>query len=396
MAIQIENPENKNTSFSLFALGFRPFFLLAAFSAFTLMLLWLLELTGKISISGYYTATGWHAHEMLFAYTVAVVSGFLLTAVGNWTGMKMINGWYLVLLTFVFLLGRFAPFVADLQYWVIALSDLAFLPLVAIIIAIPVIKAKQWSNFVFIPLLLAMATANLLVHLSALNILDISIVIGSRAMLYLIVLLIIIMGGRVIPFFTERGVQGVTTKKWNWVERLAPLSVIALMLVDVFYTNNIITGYVAIFAAIIHFIRLFGWYSNKIWQVPLVWILQLAYSWFIIGFIIKGLAIFNINESLFSYHALTVGGIGIMTLGMMARVSLGHTGREMILNRWMVVSFVLVTLAAIVRVILPLFITEYYLQFIQISGWLWTISFVIFFLVYTPMWMKPRVDGREG
>jgi len=241
-----------------------------------------------------------------------------------------------------------------------------------------------------------MAAANLMVHLSALGLINSSMVTGSRLMLYLIVLLVVIMGGRVIPFFTERGVNGVTTKKWKPIEILSPISIVLVVIADVVYTDRVIIGYLALFAAIIHFVRLAGWYSNKIWQVPLVWILQLAYAWFIIGFIIKSLMIFNLTESIFSYHAFTVGGIGIMTLGMMARVSLGHTGREMKLDRWMVLSFILINIAALTRVILPMFFTDNYLQLIQVSGWLWIFSFVIFIVVYTPMWIRSRVDGREG
>lgn len=398
MAIQIEDSDNKvnKNTFSLFALGFRPFFLLAAFTAPLLITLWLLQLSGKISLSGYYTPTGWHAHEMLFGYTVAVIAGFLLTAAGNWTGMKMISGWQLALLSVVFLSGRFSPFIVDLPYWIIATLDLAFIPIVAILLAAPIIREKQWSNFIFIPLLLMMEVANLAVHLSALEISDISIVTGSRAMLYLVVLLIVIMGGRVIPFFTERGVNGVTTKKWRWIELLSPASVILLGIADVNLADKTITGYAALIAAVIHFVRLAGWYSNNIWQVPLVWILQVAYSWFVIGFIIKGLTVFSISQSFLSYHALTVGGIGIMTLGMMARVSLGHTGREMKLNNWMLLSFVIINIAAIVRVIIPMFMPDNYMQLIQYAGWLWTAAFVIYLVVYTPMWVSPRVDGRPG
>ena len=398
MAIQIDDPDNKTkkNTFALFALGFRPFFLFAAFSAFSLIALWLFELSGKITISGYYTPTGWHAHEMLFGYTVAVIAGFLLTAAGNWTGMKMINGKQLALLSVVFLLGRFAPFIPELPYWVIAALDLAFLPLVALLIAIPVFKVKQWSNFVFVPLILAMAAANLMVHLSALNIIDSSIVTGSRLMIYLVILIIVIMGGRVIPFFTERGVVGVTTKKWVWIERLSSLSVILMVLGEMFFSGNVVIGYLAMFAAITNFIRVAGWYSNKIWQVPLVWILQIAYLWIVFGFVIKGWVIFDINERLFAFHAFTVGGIGIMTLGMMARVSIGHTGREMVLSSWMTLAFILINIAAITRVIMPMFMPHLYLVFIQFSGWLWVSAFIIFFVVYTPMWMKPRIDGRPG
>lgn len=358
MVMNIEDPNNKvnKKSFALFALGFRPFFLLAAFSAPVLLILWLLQLSGKISLSPYYSPTGWHAHEMLFGYTVAVIAGFLLTAVGNWTGKKMINGWQLLLLSVVFLSARFVPFMSGLPNGLIAFLDLSFIPLVAFLIAVPVIRAKQWSNFIFVPLLLTMAAANLMVHLSALGIINSSVVTGSRMMLYLVVLLIVIMGGRVIPFFTERGVSGVTTKKWKWIEVLSPASVIFVVIADIMFSNRVIVGYLALFAGVIHLVRLAGWYSNKIWSVPLVWILQVAYLWFVIGFILKSLMIFNLTENVFSLHAFTVGGIGIMTLGMMARVSLGHTGREMKLNKWMVLSFILINIAALTRVILPMFL----------------------------------------
>ena len=398
MVMNIEDPNNNinKGAFSLFALGFRPFFLLAAISGPTLITLWLLKLFGVVTLSNYYSSTAWHAHEMLFGYTMAVIAGFLLTAAGNWTGMKMISGWRLALLSIVFILGRIAPFVPELPYWLIVSIDLSFIPLVALLIAIPVIKVKQWSNIVFVPLLLAMAAANLMVHLSTLNVIDISIATGSRVMLYLVVFLIVVMGGRVIPFFTERGVEGVSTKKWKWVEYSAPVSIVLLVIADVIFSHNRLTGYAALFSIIVHTTRLYGWYSNKIWQNPLVWVLQVAYAWFIIGFILKSLILFNSAAVMFSYHAFTVGGIGIMTLGMMARVSLGHTGREMKLNSWMVLAFILINVAAIFRVILPVFIHDYYLQLIQVAGWLWVVSFIIYLLVYTPMWIKPRVDGRPG
>ena len=398
MVVNIDDPSNnlnKNT-FSLFALGFRPFFLLAAVSAPILITLWLLKLFGMVTLSNYYSSTGWHAHEMLFGYSMAVIAGFLLTAAGNWTGMKMINGWRLALLSIVFILGRVAPFIPELPYWLIVSLDLSFIPLVALLIAIPVIKVKQWSNIIFVPLLLAMAAANLTVHLSTLNIIDTSIVVGSRVMLYLIVFLIVVMGGRVIPFFTERGVSGVTTQKWKWIEFLSPVSIVLLVVTDVILASHAMVGYAAVLATIIHTVRLYGWYSNKIWQEPLVWILQVSYAWFIVGFILKSLIIFNSSAVIFSYHAFTVGGIGVMTLGMMARVSLGHTGREMKLNSWMVLAFILINVAVIFRVIIPIFMHDYYLQLIQVSGWLWIISFIIYLLVYTPMWIKPRVDGRPG
>lgn len=395
--MKIDEPDNQHKpSFAFFALGFRPFFFLAAFFAPVLIVLWLMQLSGLISLSSYYFPTGWHAHEMLFGYTVAVIAGFLLTAAGNWTGMKVITGWRLALLMFVFLLSRFSPFFTELPHWIIAAIDLAFIPLVALFLAIPIVKTKQWSNFVFIPLLLLMAAANALVHLSALSMIDVPVLAGSRAMLYLVILLIVIMGGRVIPFFTERGVADVSVKKWQWIEWSSGISVFLVMFADVILNDSMLTGYFAMFAAIIHGLRVAGWYSGKIWQVPLVWVLQIAYGWIVLGFIIKSAVLFNPAASLFAYHAFTVGGIGIMTLGMMARVSLGHTGRDMQINHWMILSFILINIAAFVRVIMPMFLPDFYLQLINIAAWLWVGAFTLFLVFYTPMWFYSRVDGREG
>lgn len=398
MAIQIEEPEKKDIqdTLPLFVLGFRPFFTLAALFAPLLLALWFFQLSGKLTLSNYYSATGWHAHEMLFGYTAAVIAGFLLTAAGNWTGIKMIHGRRLAILSIIFLAGRFAPFMTELPHWIIAAIDAIFLPLVTAILAAPIIRAKQWSNLIFIPILLAMTAANLTVHLTALEVIDVNIVLGSRAMLYLVIFLIVVMGGRVIPFFTERGVQGVTTKKWTAIEHLSGISVLLVAISDLFFGLADITGYLALFAAMINLIRLYGWYSNRIWSVPLVWVLQTAYTWIIFGFILKGLMLFNLSQSVFSYHAFTVGGIGIMTMGMMARVSIGHTGRLMQVNRWVVLAFIILNLATVVRVILPMLMHDYYLQLIQLASVLWIISFIIFALVYIPMLLQARVDGREG
>ncbi|MDH5216426.1 MAG: NnrS family protein, partial [Gammaproteobacteria bacterium] len=167
--MQIETPSSKSTpdnKTALFAIGFRPFFLLAGLSAVGLMLLWLWQLSNQQMSPHYYSSVTWHSHEMLFAYTVAVIAGFLLTAVGNWTSTRTLFGWPLFLLSLVWVVPRFLAFIPGLPNWTIALIDLSFIPLLTITIAIPLIKAKSWSNLIFIPILLLMALSNLLVHAS--------------------------------------------------------------------------------------------------------------------------------------------------------------------------------------------------------------------------------------
>ena len=388
--------KTKMTSFSLFALGFRPFFFFAAILSVFIMSLSLVQFSGKFVLTNYYTSVSWHAHEMLFGYTVAVIAGFLFTAVGNWTGIKVIAGWQLILVSIVFLLGRTLVFVPDISHWLIALIDFIFIPLVTLIISVPIIRAKQWSNLIFIPLLLLMAVANLFVHLSVLGVVSIPVTTGSRGMLYLVVLLIVIMAGRVIPFFTDKAIKGATTNKWPWIERLSPISILFLLVADIVYDEQIIAAYLALLALVIHGVRLSGWYSTDIWKVPLVWVLHVAYSWFIFGFLIQSLAIIGFSNSYYSYHALTVGGIAGMTLGMMVRVSIGHTGRDMKVDNWLVLSFILLNVAALIRVILPLFFQVNYNYLIQVAGVFWIVSFTIFVVKFIPIWIRPRVDGREG
>ena len=396
MVIQIEESRIPKNTFSLFALGFRPFFLFAAFSAISFIFIWLIHLSGKAHFIFYYSAVVWHAHEMLFGYTAAVIAGFLLTAVGNWTGTKVVHGWPLILLSLLWIAGRIVPFISGMPHWLTATTDILFLPVLALLLATPIIRAKQWSNIVFIFVLLFMTAANALVHINVLNLANVSLVLGNHLMVYLVIFLIVVMGGRVIPFFTERGVAGCKTRSWKVIEILSPACVLLVALADLFSTNLVLTGYLALFAVVIQAVRLAGWYSNKIWSVPLVWILHLAYAWIVIGFAIKALSLFDLNISILSLHALTAGGIGVMTLGMMARVSLGHTGRELLLNSWITVAFIILNIAVVFRVILPILIDDYYLQLINIAGWLWAIAFTLFIVVYTPMWLQSRIDGREG
>jgi uncharacterized protein involved in response to NO len=221
--MNIDDPESRAAPrVALFNLGFRPFFLLAGISAFLLIPLWILFYTRGTTEFGYYTATYWHSHEMLFGYTVAVIAGFLLTAVRNWTDMPTPGGKALAGLVLLWLAGRIAPFVGDdLPDWMIAALDIAFLPILAISLSVPLLRRRQTRNLVFLFILSALMLANVLVHVQLLGITQATVKPGLNLAIYLIVLLIAILGGRVIPFFTERGIVGATTRQWKAVEYLA-------------------------------------------------------------------------------------------------------------------------------------------------------------------------------
>jgi len=383
--------------FTLFALGFRPFFLLAAIFAVVLIAIWAGAFVINRPLTTYYGMTGWHSHEMIFGYACAVIAGFLLTAVRNWTGMQTPAGPPLAALSALWLAGRIMPFFPEvLPYWFTALVDLLFLPALAFSLAIPLVRSGQKRNLFFIPLLGAFALADLLVHLEVMGFAYGFARAGVFLGLDLVILLIVIMGGRVIPFFTERALSGVSPKKRQWVEWSSIGSVIAFMLAELFLPDSILVGVMAGLAAVSNGLRLAGWYTKKFWAVPLLWVLHVGYAWVVMGFCLKALAALELVSPQLTFHAFTVGGIGVLTLGMMARVSLGHTGRPLKAAGPVAFAFVLITLAAVLRGIFPIIFPYWFLQLVALSGGLWILSFLIFVVVYTPILISPRVDGGLG
>ena len=381
----------------VFNLGFRPFFLLSGAFAIILMALWIPVFTGGRALSTYYGQIGWHSHEMIFGYTVGVIAGFLLTAVRNWTGRPTATGASLAALITVWLLGRILPFFSTtMPAWLISVVDLAFLPALTASIAVPLVRHGEKRNLLFVPLMLGLFAGNLLVHLELLGLLPAVARHGIFLGLYLIILLIVIMGGRVIPFFTERALSGVVIKRRPVLEWLAPWSVIAFMLAEILFPSSKVAGALAGLAGIINGVRVISWYSQRYWQVPLLWVLHLGYGWIVVGFLMKAAASFGLIPAQFTIHAFTVGGIGVLTLGMMARVSLGHTARPLKVGLSMAVAFALLNLAAIFRGVLPAFLPLWFSQLILLSGLLWIAAFLVFVIVYTPILTQPRIDGQLG
>ncbi|HKJ77201.1 MAG TPA: NnrS family protein, partial [Gammaproteobacteria bacterium] len=317
-------------------------------------------------------------------------------ATRNWTGLPTARGPVLAGLAAVWLAGRLLPLAPALPGVLVAAVDLSFLPLLALALAVPVVRAQHWKSLMFPVLLLVLTGANLAIHLERLGVAE-----GvARPALYagvdLVVILIALMGGRVIPFFTEKALEGVRPRTWPWVERAAIPSIAILALAEAFYPQPAVVGGLATVAAVINGIRFAGWLDRKVWSVPLLWVLHLAYGWLVVGFAMKAVAAFGGVSPLLALHALTAGGIGGATLGMMARVSLGHTGRTLDLPAGMAVAFGLLHIAAAVRVLLPLAVPTAYAGLIGLSGALWSLAFLIFVFRYTPILYRPRIDGRPG
>lgn len=380
----------------LLALGFRPFFLAAGISAIVLLSLWIMVWSGNLSPSGYYGFINWHSHEMLFGYTTAVIAGFLLTAVRNWTGVNTPAGTPLALLGLLWLAGRVAPLASGIAPdIIITIIDLAFLPALALAITPALWQGKQKVNRIFVPLLMVMAIANLLVHLQTLGIAQ-TAQRGIYAMLYLIVLLITILAGRVLPFFTKAVLPGFEPKRWAWTEWVSTLSMLGLILLQLLYPQQSMISLLALVSAITLALRVFGWYDRRIWNIPMLWILFSAIFWIITGLLLVASSRLAPALTNSATHALTVGGIGIMTLGMMSRVALGHTGRTLEPNKATVLAFALLNLGTLIRVCGPLVLPQSYLIMIHLSSGLWSFAFLLFSIVYLPILVKPRIDGKPG
>ncbi len=392
--IQLQEPRQPG-AFSLFNLGFRPFFLFGALAAVLLIGHWLGALQSGWTPAYFTSGMYWHAHEMLFGFSLAIVAGFLLTAVRTWTNVQTPYGWSLAGIFAVWLTARILPFIPAVPDNLIALLNLGFPLLVALGIGIPIIRSGNYRNLVFIGALAGFFIASLLVHLQLLGITENTLMSGLHLALYLVVLIIVVIGGRVIPFFTERGIgNNVSCLRRSWLEKaLLPLTVIWLLCQLLLPGTVAAVLSIALFA--LQLLRLAGWYQTALWQHPLLWILHAGYGFIVLGFGLQAFAQLGWLASSIALHAFTVGGIGGLTLGMMARVSLGHTGRTLAVNKLIITAFACLILSALVRIStqwLPL----PYNTGLHISGGLWMLAWLLFVIRYLPILVKPRVDGLWG
>ena len=393
----LENPRKPASpgGWAPFALGFRPFFLAAGIWAVLLMALWIGVLLGSIDLGGW-SPLVWHGHEMLFGFSVAVIAGFLLTAAQNWTGIRTPSGAPLAALFLLWLAGRLGFLIPGLPPTLVALVDMAFLPLLAAVLALPIIKARQLHNYPFPLMLLVLTAANALVHLEVLGWTDSTASLGLHLGVYVVVTMIVVMSGRVIPSFTDNKLR-TRARRWPAIERSVLPVTLAALLASLFAPDLIVTALLATLAALVHFIRLAGWYTHKFWAEPLLWILHLGYAWIALGFALLALSASGVDGAAGSaLHAFTAGGIGVLTLGMMARVSLGHTGRLLEPVPLMTLAFIEIGLAALLRVAVPLFFPASHAAAMTASGLLWMVGFGLFVVLYAPVLLRPRVDGKPG
>ncbi len=391
--VSLEQHKHKIVPF--LRLGFRPFFFAAGLVGVIFMALWLVFFHTHI-LNLNISVNLWHGHEMVFAYAVAVIVGFLLSAVKNWTNLQTLNGKPLLALFVLWIAGRFLPFI-PLQYLAFqALIDVGFLGFAIVAIAYPIIKTKQKQQIGIIGKLLLITVAHGLFYLGLLGIVEHGEVWGLYLGFYLIISLILMMARRLIPFFIERGLHldsGLKNSKWL---DLSSLFLVLLFIPIEVFSQGVLSAILAGILFVIHSLRLFNWHHPGIWKKPLLWSIYCAYGFIILGFGLNALSYFVIFMPNIALHSFAFG-IALMTLSMMSRVSLGHTGRNVfapprLLNR----LFIILSLSFVFRVIAPIISPEYYIYWIFSSQVLWIVSFVMFLLIYTPLFFKVRIDGQFG
>lgn len=383
-------------------LAFRPFFLLASLFSVLALVVWFAFWHGDILLRPHGGLMWWHQHEMVFGFGAAVVVGFLLTAAQNWTSQPSLRGAPLLGLVGVWLLARLLiAFPMGLPPVLLIAIDMAFLPLAALALARMVVAVRQWRNLVFVPILLLMAVANLAMHLGAMRGQLPPIREGGYLGVLLIATLMVLLGGRVIPFFTSRKLGQPKPADWPMLERLSLWSIYAVVLLQLAVLLGIelpagLLGWAMLVAAAANGVRLARWGGQHTLAEPLLWGLHLSYAFIVVGLVMWALALTGIFRLELALHALAIGGIAAMMLAMMARVSLGHTGREIRTLPGIGLALGLMFAGAVLR-------SPILAMFPQVTHWtynlsilFWCIAYLIFLFHYTLPLLTTRADGKDG
>jgi len=382
---------------TLLAIGFRPFYLLASVFAVAAILFWLAGFNGRLPVGAYLQGVFWHSHEMLFGYIVAVMAGFLFTAVRNWTGLPTPSGVTLGGIVLLWILARVLLVSGPSALAVIL--DVAFLPMIAIAVAIPILRSRNKRNYKIIGVLVAVSLLHFVFHMALGGQLPSWL---SRASLFasidLVVILFALVGGRVIPAFTRNAVAGSDPRHENWLEVIAFGSLLVIVLVTLLGGAFTFAAWVPtslfIVAAVAHLLRLALWQPQVTLGNPLLWMMPVAYSWLPAALLLRALSTVAVIVPGAWIHALTMGALSSLMMAMMMRSTLGHTGRKLVASQMDILAFLLLQLAALLRVVAGG--TGDYQAVVVLSGVVWVLAFAVFIVRYLPMLVHSRVDGKPG
>lgn len=385
---------------AIFAAGFRPFFLLAATWSAIAIPVWLLAFGGRAGLPTVLQPQIWHAHEMIYGYGAAVVAGFLLTAIPNWTGRMPLQGTPLAVLVLLWAAGRVAMLLSSATGpLAAAIIDLAFPLVFAAVVAREILAGRNWRNAPMLVALGLLLAGNALVHLEALRLAD-TAMLGERLGIATLLMLISLVGGRIIPSFTgnwlkKEQVEAQPPAPFGRYDR-ATLAIMGLALLAwTAAPDGPVAPWLALAAGLLQAGRLARWRGGKAAREPLLWILHVGYGWLALGLVLLALGAFvPWLPPTAALHALTAGAIGTMPLAVMTRATLGHTGRPLKAGRGTVAIYSLVTLAAAIRVLAPL-AGDRYLDALAVAGGAWCAAFALFVALYfRPLVTARREEGR--
>ena len=400
MSVSSLNPSPFTKKFALWQRGFRPFFLLAMLYAAVTIVLWGYTWGhGQILGAERIIPTYWHAHEMVFGFAGAVIAGFLLTAVTNWTGRTTATGPALAALAFLWLSGRVMPYTGSSTALVVgAVCDVLFFLGLFVACVRPVVLEKQWIQAGITTKLLLLAFSDSAFYLGAFGLLDDGGRVGLYAGFYLVLAMVFTLARRVIPFFIKGAVSpGFEPRNPAWVDKASLFLFVLFAVAELISPLSATGGVLALALFLIHAYRLTGWHHPEVWKAPLLWILVVAYGWLGLGFALHALAVFGAPNPYLALHAFAFGGVGMVTIGMMTRVALGHTGRNVFAPpRSLMWIFMLMAAGALLRVVFPILAPALYIWWVSLSMLLWVVAFSWAFVLYLPMLLQARVDGAPG
>lgn len=377
---------------ALLSYGFRPFFLLGSAWAGLEIVAWLPIYWGELPLETVFSARDWHVHELLFGFVPAVVAGFLLTAIPNWTGRLPLQGRPLAVLVAAWMAGRIAVTVSTGIGWAAtACVDVSFLLLMLAAVAREILAGRNWRNLKIAGLLGLLASANIAFHLEAhfTGVADYS----ARAGIAVTIMMIMVIGGRIIPSFTR-----------NWLMRqppgrlpapFGPFDVACLGLSGVSLASWVVgqddlpTGVLLLAAAAANGVRLHRWAGKRTLSDRLVLILHVGYAFVPVGFLLGGLAAFDFVAPSAGTHAWTTGAIGILTLAVMSRASLGHTGRPLVASPALQAVYASAFIAALAR-LGSILATSHGSLLLAVAAMAWAAAFLGFALLYFPILCFPR------
>lgn len=388
--------------FALFDYGFRPFFLLAGIEAVVAMAVWLSAYFDPSSWpADALPAWLWHAHEMMFGFVPAAVAGFLLTAVPSWTGGRGFSGAPLMTLVTIWIAGRVAMIPDVVSAQIAAAIDLLFFPALGFLLAAPLIRARKLRNLPFLVLLTLLFAANLAFHLGRLGTLPGGEFIGLGAAADVVAIIVAIIGGRIIPAFTQNGLRqrgiAFTISPLPALDGAAIGAMVLVLASDLIPMSGVIVGGVALIAGLLHAVRLARWGGWHTRRMPLLWVLHVGYGFLVLALLLKGANVLTGAAIGAKWmHALTIGCFATLILGVTTRASLGHTGRPLVPAKSVIAAYALVPLAALIRVFAPAIAPDHYALSIALAAGLWLIAFLSYLFAFAPILTGPRADGKPG